>query len=105
MFPAQTSTLDSRRLLVLIFCLTFGVTVVVGRLVYYQVLLHEELDQKARTQRTWEKEVPSRRGYIADANGNVLALDVIEWEIGVSPPLVVEPDGLADRLSVWKPEA
>jgi cell division protein FtsI/penicillin-binding protein 2 len=99
MFPAQTSTLDSRRLLVLIFCLTFGVTVVVGRLVYYQVLLHEELDQKARTQRTWEKEVPSRRGYIADANGNVLALDVIEWEIGVSPPLVVEPDGLADRLS------
>jgi cell division protein FtsI/penicillin-binding protein 2 len=95
----KTVTIDSRRLVVLVCCLTFAFTVVVGRLVYYQVFRHEELELKAMDQRTWEKELPSRRGYIADVNGHILALDVIEWEISISPSLVVEPDELADRLS------
>jgi cell division protein FtsI/penicillin-binding protein 2 len=99
MSAGKTATIDSRRLVVLVCCLTFGFTVVVGRLVYYQVFLHEELAVKASTQRTWEKELPSRRGYITDVNGHILALDVIEWEISVSPTLVVNPVELADRLS------
>lgn len=91
--------LNPRRLLVLIGCLVFGLTVIVGRLVYYQVLKHEELRVEADEQRTWEKEQPPRRGYIADVNGHILALNVIEWDISVSPPLVFDQAELADRLS------
>lgn len=91
--------MNPRRLLVLIGCLIFGVTVIVGRLVYYQVLKHEELRDEVDKQRTWEKEQPPRRGYVADVNGHILALDVIEWDISVSPPLVFNRAELADRLS------
>jgi cell division protein FtsI/penicillin-binding protein 2 len=99
MYLSKPLPMNPRRLLVLIGCLIFGVTVVVGRLVYYQVLKHEELRAEADEQRTWEKEQPPRRGYIADVNGNILALDVIEWDISVSPPLVFNRAELADRLS------
>ena len=99
MSTGKIATIDSRRLVVLICSLTFAFTVVMGRLVYYQVFLHEDLAVMAMEQRTWEKELPSQRGYITDVNGHILALDVIEWEISVSPPLVLEPAELADRLS------
>lgn len=99
MSAGRIVTIDSRRLVALIFSLTFAFTVVMGRLVYYQVFLHEELAVMATEQRTWEKELPSQRGYITDVSGHILALDVIEWEISVSPSLVLEPAELADRLS------
>jgi cell division protein FtsI/penicillin-binding protein 2 len=91
--------MDQRRLIVLIACLTFGFTVVVGRLVYYQVFRHDELQHQAHKQRTWDKELPPKRGYIADASGNIMALEVVEWEIAVSPSLVTDKAAWADRLS------
>lgn len=91
--------MNPRRLLVLIGCLVFGVTVIIGRLVYYQVIKYHDLRSEADEQRTWEKEQQPSRGYIADVNGHILALSVIEWDISVSPPLVFERAELADRLS------
>ena len=92
-------TVKSRRLPVLISCLIFGFTVVVGRLVYFQVVRHDELEAQADTQRTWDKEVTPKRGYIADVNGHLLALDIVEWDISVSPPLVTDAANLTKRLS------
>ena len=91
--------LNSRRLTLLSCLLTFGFTVVVGRLVYYQVFRHDELVANADTQRTWEKEVTPKRGYIADVNGHLLALDMVEWDISVSPSLVTDASNLSKRLS------
>jgi cell division protein FtsI (penicillin-binding protein 3) len=91
--------MNPRRLLVLISCLIFGVTVIVGRLVYFQVIRHEELRSEVDEQRTWEKEQSPSRGYITDVNGHILALDVVEWDVSVSPPLVFDRAELADRLS------
>jgi cell division protein FtsI/penicillin-binding protein 2 len=87
------------RLNVLAFCLTFACAVLVGQLFRYQVIDHENLRQDALDQRTWEKEVLTQRGYIADANGHILALDAIEWKISASPPLVIHPDEVADRFA------
>jgi len=87
------------RLSVLAFCLTFCFAVIIGQLVHYQVLDHDALADRAREQRTWDKEVPSNRGYIADANGHILALQVVEWEIEASPQLVTKPEELAGRLA------
>ncbi|NIV36101.1 MAG: hypothetical protein GWN58_43625, partial [Anaerolineae bacterium] len=55
-------TIDSRRLTFLIFGLVVGVTVVTGRLVYYQVFRHDELKARSAEQCTWEKTIPARRG-------------------------------------------
>lgn len=93
------SAYNSSRLRMLIFCLTFGFTVVVGRLIYYQVLEYKELHAAALTQRTWDKTIEPTRGYITDIHGQILALNSIEWDISVSPSLVVGKATVADRLS------
>jgi cell division protein FtsI (penicillin-binding protein 3) len=99
MSAGKPSPMNPRRLLVLISCLIFGVTVIVGRLVYFQVVRHQELRNEVDEQRTWEKEQSPSRGYITDVNGHILALDVFEWDISVSPSLVFDRAELADRLS------
>lgn len=90
---------NTSRLRLLIFCLAFGFTVVIGRLVYYQVIEHKELRAAALTQRTWEKPIEPKRGHIADIHGHILALNSIEWDVSVSPSLVVGKETVADRLS------
>ena len=92
---------DGRRLTILACFLTFGFTVIVGRLIYYQVVKHEELHQDAIDMRTWEKPVPTKRGYIADVNGNVLAMDMVQWDIALSPTLVTNRTLVANSLSQW----
>ncbi len=95
----ETPTVHSRRLTVLVFCLTFGFTVVAGRLVYYQLVRHEELKKEGQKQRTWDRSLPPRRGYVADINGHILALDTVEWDISVSPTLVTNRAEAANQLS------
>ncbi len=88
----------SRRFSVVIFGLTFCATVLLGQLLRYQIKDHEQLKQSAFAQRTWNREVPSKRGNILDRDGHLLALDVVQWDISVSPPLVIQPGELAVRL-------
>jgi cell division protein FtsI/penicillin-binding protein 2 len=88
-----------RRVSALAFCLTFCFAVIIGQLVHYQVLVHDALAQAASEQRTWNEEVPSDRGYIADTNGHILALQAVEWQIEASPDLVTNPEELAGRLA------
>mgnify|MGYP001071864292 FL=1 len=95
----KTAATSHHRLNVLAFCLTFACAVLVGQLFRYQVIDHENLRQDALNQRTWEKEIPTQRGYVADANGHILALDTVEWEISASPPLVIHPNEIADRFA------
>jgi cell division protein FtsI/penicillin-binding protein 2 len=87
------------RMNILAFCLTFCCAVLVGQLFRYQVVDHDALAQEAKDQRTFIKEIPAKRGYIADASGHLLALDVIEWEISASPALVFDPEELASQLA------
>lgn len=90
---------SSRRLNVVIFGLTFCAAVLLGQLFRYQIKDHEQLYQTAMGQRTWNKEVPSKRGNILDRSGHLLALDVVEWDVSASPPLVVRPTELAVTLA------
>jgi len=99
MSSARAPIDTSRRLNVVIFGLTFCGAVLLGQLFRYQIKDHEQLKQSAVAQRTWNKEVPSKRGNIVDAGGHLLALDVVEWDVSASPPLVVEHRELAARLA------
>jgi cell division protein FtsI/penicillin-binding protein 2 len=99
MLTEQVQKTDHRRLVFLSLILTFGVAVLVGQLVRFQVLQHAALKQEAEKQRTWEVPVPSQRGYITDVGGHILAMDVVQWNISASPPLVNDPAELAERLA------
>jgi cell division protein FtsI (penicillin-binding protein 3) len=88
----------SRRLNVVIFGFTFGAAVLLGQFFRYQIKDHELLKQTAMAQYTWNKEVPSKRGNILDRGGHLLALDVVEWDVSASPPLVVGAKELAVAL-------
>lgn len=90
---------SSRRLNVAVFGLTFCAAVLLAQLFRYQIKDHELLKQSAVAQRTWNKEVPSKRGNILDSDGHLLALDVVQWDVSASPPLVIEPEDLATRLA------
>ena len=88
-----------RRLALLAFGLTFGLSVIVGQLVRYQVLLHAQLREEAESLVRNERDLDSRRGSIVDTNYQLLAGDVIHWDISVTPPFVVDADLVADELS------
>jgi cell division protein FtsI/penicillin-binding protein 2 len=87
------------RLIVLALCLTFGFSVIIGQLVRFQILRHKELEEEKRKQAFIEIEVPSRRGYVVDVLGRVLAMDVVQWDISASPPFVYYPEEAATHLS------
>ncbi len=99
MAAGDTARTYHYRLILLGLCLTFGFSVILAQLVQYQVLRHDQLRQIADAQRDREKEVPSQRGLIADTNGYLLATNLVRWDISASPPLVVNPEGLASQLS------
>jgi cell division protein FtsI/penicillin-binding protein 2 len=69
--------------------LTFGFAVMIAQLVNYQVIQHAKLKEKAEEQRLRETTEPSRRGYIADAGGRVLAVNTYRWEISASPTVIL----------------
>jgi cell division protein FtsI/penicillin-binding protein 2 len=90
---------SSRRLIMLGWILTFAFSVIVAQLVHYQILWQPELRDVAQEQRTWQEELSPERGYVFDRNGHLLALNVVLWDISVSPPLVNHADELADTLA------
>lgn len=89
----------NRRLIVLALILTFGFSVIAAQLWFYQVVMHDELLQKAIDQRVRWLEITPKRGRISDAHGNLLAMNVTQWDISVSPNLVSDPKELADQLA------
>ena len=90
---------DNRRVTVLALLLTFALAVVVAQLVRYQVFQHAELKVIASEQRQTETEAMPKRGTIVDAHGRFLALNLSQFDISVSPELVIDADEEADILS------
>jgi cell division protein FtsI/penicillin-binding protein 2 len=99
MKPENQVRAKHRRLIALAVVLAIGALVIVGRLVYYQVWMHTQLEEMALNQREREREVPPERGNVLDCNGHPLAMSVIQWDISASPRLVDNPEELAEQLA------
>jgi cell division protein FtsI/penicillin-binding protein 2 len=95
----EARQLDFRRLTVLGLCLTFGLAVIIAQLVRYQVLMQADLKHRAEEQRERTKVLYPDRGYVADANGHILAMNSTLWQIALSPNQVTKPVWLADTLA------
>ncbi|MBN1218769.1 MAG: penicillin-binding protein 2 [Anaerolineae bacterium] len=73
--------------------------VLIGQLVRWQIIEHARFKALANEEHHDELVIPARRGEIRDRNGHLLAVDVIEYNISVSPQIISDPYATADRLS------
>jgi cell division protein FtsI (penicillin-binding protein 3) len=83
------------RLLVAVIGVTCWTAVIEARLLWYQVVQHEALVQRAAMQQQDEVKAPARRGEILDRNGHVLAFSVDADSIVAVPSEVDEPEATA----------
>lgn len=86
-------------LVLLAFC------VLAGRLVYLQVLRHEDLAAQAESNRTAVLPIAPNRGLILDRNGVVLASNYSAYTLEITPARIVEPleqtiDALAQVVDI-----
>ena len=82
---------EDGRTLVLFGLFLVAVLIVACRLVWYQVIQHDELTQKAHERRSNVMAVQARRGTIYDRNGNVLAMSEDCLTIVCNPSEINEP--------------
>ena len=71
----------------------------VGQLFRWQVLEYDHLLGLAKAEHNWYTEIAPLRGTIRDRNGHILALDTFEFEITAAPPMIANPEEVADRLA------
>lgn len=71
----------------------------VGQLVRWQVLEYDHLLGLAKAEHDWYMEIAPLRGTIRDRDGHILALDIFEFEITAAPPMIANPEEVADRLA------
>lgn len=71
----------------------------VGQLFRWQVLEYDYLLGLAKAEHDWYMEITPLRGTIRDRNSHILALDIFEFEITAAPPMIANPEEVADRLA------
>jgi len=72
---------------------------VAARLVYLQVIQHEELSTRAESNRISVLPIPPNRGLILDRNGVVVARNYAAYTLEITPSKVADLDGTIDTLS------
>jgi len=87
------------RLLVAGVVVVLAFSVVVVRLVYLQVVRHEDLSEQAENNRTAIVPVVPNRGLILDRNGVVLASNYSAYTLEITPSKVPDLDQMVDDLS------
>ena len=73
--------------------------VVVGKLVWYQVICSSSLKEEAEASRTNVITIQAKRGTIYDRNGNVLAMSEDCKDIYCNPQEVNDPEGTAEIIA------
>ena len=88
----------TRRLGVLAVVLLVWVAAIEARLVYLQVVAHEDLMARASRQQEDREIIPAPRGDIRDRHGRVLGMSVRGYALQVTRRLVVDSKATAARL-------
>src|ERR1700712_4053274 len=70
-----------------------------SRLVYLQIVRHEDLDEQAEANRTAIVPIVPNRGLILDRNGIVLASNYSAYTLEITPSKVGDLDRVIDALS------
>jgi penicillin-binding protein 2 len=86
------------RVLVAGLAVLFAFGLVAARMVYLQVLRHEDLDAQAESNRTAVLPVVPNRGQILDRHGRVLATNFSAYTLEITPSKVEDLDATIDAL-------
>jgi cell division protein FtsI/penicillin-binding protein 2 len=65
--------------------------VLIGQLIRWQVIEHHRFVARAEAEHQDELVIPARRGEIRDASGYLLAADMVEYDLSVSPRIISNP--------------
>src|SRR5450759_3668187 len=87
------------RLLVANIVVVLGFLLVASRLVYLQIVRHDDLLEQAENNRTAIVPVVPNRGLILDRNGIVLATNYSAYTLEVTPSKVLNLEQTIDDLS------
>ena len=91
--------IQRRRLFLVLACAGLWTGLLIGRLVHLQVVLHDELIERARKQQEYEVSIPAMRGNIFARDGSLLASSIEETAIYVHPHLLDDPDAAPEILA------
>jgi cell division protein FtsI (penicillin-binding protein 3) len=95
----RTRSSESGRFAFLLGQLSLLLLVIVGRLVYVQVVAAPEFAQAATSQRTRDIEIPPLRGTIYDREGEPLAESVAARTVYAAPKTIKDKAGTAQQLA------
>jgi len=87
------------RVFVVALVVLLALCLVVARLVYLQVVRHDDLAEQAESNRTAVVPIVPNRGLIMDRNGVVLATNYSAYTLEITPSKVESLDGTIDELS------
>lgn len=71
----------------------------VGQLLRWQIIEHHRFLALAEAEHQDELVIPPHRGEIRDRRGYLLAADVVQYDISVSPEIIADPQATATRLA------
>lgn len=83
--PKKANKRSSLRYWLLSGAFAFGAAILIGRLAWLQIAMHDEYRIQAANQQLKDVAVTPTRGQIYDANGKVLAKSSIVWTIAADP--------------------
>jgi cell division protein FtsI (penicillin-binding protein 3) len=91
--------LQRQRLFLVLLCAGLWTGLLLGRLVHLQVVLHDDLVERARDQQEYLATIPALRGNILSRDGRLLASSIDEQSIYVHPHLLDDRNAAAALLA------
>ena len=88
-----------RRVLVIGMVVVAGFSLVAARLVYLQVVRHDDLNEQAESNRTAILPIVPNRGLIVDRNGIVLANNYSAYTLEITPSKVASLEATIDAIA------
>lgn len=92
---------QNQRLWIVIISIGFAALVIVGRLVAFQIVQGPEWAAQGARMQVLQVQAQPNRGIIYDRNGAVLAANSSDYQIGVSPNLVLNANEMATTLAPY----
>ncbi|MFQ5886216.1 MAG: penicillin-binding protein 2, partial [Anaerolineae bacterium] len=90
----------SHRRLVVLAAVFFAFSLILlGRIIYWQVVRRQELLELAELEHYQTRVIPPQRGAILDRTGSLLATDIFQYEIFATPRDVLDPRWTAEQLA------
>ncbi len=99
MFQTTQSRFQKGRLAILVISICLFWIALEVNLFHVQIINHDKYEQIAKNQYVKNIEIPAQRGAIYDRNGNVMATNVIHYDLAADPKMIENKTILARKCA------